>query len=219
MQMEREREAVVAYGRKMLSSSLTTGTGGNISVIDRGQQLIAISPSGMDYETIRPEDVVVVSTEGRTVEGDRKPSTEIRLHLAHYRLRAEINAVIHAHPPFATTVACLGWEIPPIHYLVSFSGRKVPIARYATYGTEELARLTAEAIGPHNAVLMSNHGILTVGQDLASAFATAEIIELMARVFLQAKAVGEPQCLSDTQMDALTAARRASALKMSFGTA
>ncbi len=201
MQMRAEREAVVEYGRKLLSFSLTTGTGGNVSTINRASGIAAISPSGMNYDIIRAEDVVLVSIEGRIVEGHRKPSSETPLHLAHYRARADVNAVIHTHPPFATTVACLGWEIPALHYLVGFSGKKVPLAPYATYGSEELARVTARAIGSHNAVLMANHGMLTVGKDLASAFAASEIVELMARLFLQAKSVGEPRLLSDTQMD------------------
>jgi L-fuculose-phosphate aldolase len=201
MQMQAEREAVVEYGRKLLSSSLTTGTGGNVSTFNRQAGIVAISPSAMDYNVITADDVVLVSIDGKVVDGKRKPSTETPLHLAHYRIRPDVNAVVHTHPPYGTTVACLGWEIPAMHYLVGFSGKKVPIARYATYGTDELARLTAAAIGPHNAVLMANHGMLTVGKDLASAFATSEIIELMARVFLQAKSVGEPCLLTDTQMD------------------
>ena len=201
MRMQVEREAVVEYGRNLLASSLTTGTGGNVSVLNKESGVIAISPSAMDYTTIKPEDVVLVSLDGQVVDGSRKPSTETPLHLAHYRIRPDIGAVVHTHPPYATTVGCLHWEIPAMHYLVGFSGKKVPLAKYATYGTEELARLTAEAIGPHNAVLMANHGLLTVGKDLASAFTVSEIVELMARVYLQAKQAGEPQLLTDAQMD------------------
>lgn len=201
MRLRAEREAVVEYGRKMLPSGLTTGTGGNISVLDRASGVVAISPSAMDYASIRPEDVVLVGLEGKVVEGDRKPSVETPLHLAHYRKRTDIGAVVHTHSPYATTVACLNWEIPAMHYLVGLSGQKVPLAPYAPYGSDDLARLTAEAIGPHNAVLMANHGMLTVGKDLASAFTVSEIIELMARIFLQAKAVGEPRLLSPAQMD------------------
>ncbi len=201
MQMLAERKAIVDYGRKLARSSLTTGTGGNISLFDRGRGIVAVSPSAMDYDAIRAGDVVLVSIDGSIVEGSRKPSTETPLHLAHYRARSDINAIVHAHPPYATTVACLGWEIPALHYLVGWSGRKVPLAPYATYGTDQLARLTAQAIGTHNAVLMANHGLLTVGVDLAAALSTAEIVEFMARVFLQARSVGEPRLLSDPQMD------------------
>jgi L-fuculose-phosphate aldolase len=201
MDMQPEREAVVEYGRKLLASSLTTGTGGNISAFNRDVGLIAISPSAMDYSVIRPDDVVLVSIEGKIIQGHRKPSTETPLHLAHYRARADVNAIVHTHPPYAITVACLGWEIPALHYLVGYSGKKVPLAPYATFGSEELGRLTAQAIGECNAVLMANHGLLTVGKDLGSAFTTSEIVELMARVFLQAKSVGEPRLLSDAQMD------------------
>ncbi len=201
MRMKSEREAVVEYGMKLVPAGLTTGTGGNISVLDRASGVVAISPSAMDYARIGAEDVVLVDLDGKVVEGSRKPSTETPLHLAVYRVKPEIGAVVHTHPAYSTTVACLGWEIPAMHYLVGFSGHKVPLAPYATYGSDDLARLTAAAIGPHNAVLMANHGLLTVGKDVASAFTVSEIVELMARVYLQAKAVGEPRLLSPTQMD------------------
>ena len=201
MQMLAERKAVVEYGRKLAGSSLTTGTGGNISVFDRARGIIAVSPSAMDYNTIQAGDIVLMSIDGDIVDGSRKPSTEAPLHLAHYRARRDIAAIVHSHPPYATTIACLNWEIPALHYLIGFSGRKVPLAPYAAFGSEELARLTVAAIGSHNAVLMANHGLLTVGKDLASAFATSEIVEFMARVLLQAKSVGEPRLLSEHEMD------------------
>lgn len=200
MRLEQERKDVVAYGKKMITSRLTTATGGNISVFNRKEGLIAISPSGMDYMETRPEDIVVMRLDGSVVEGTRKPSSESPLHLAHYRLRPDIGAVVHTHSVFAATIATLRWEIPPIHYLVGFSGRKVPIAPYATYGSDDLARVTSEAIGDCNAVLMANHGLLTVGPSLNAAFTVAEVVELMAQIYYQAKSIGEPVSLSDAEM-------------------
>ncbi len=201
MRMEEERNEVVAFGNKMIATGLTTGTGGNVSVFNREEGLIAVSPSALDYADTRPEDVVLVSLEGEVVDGTRKPSSETPLHLAHYRIRPDVCGVAHTHSVFATTIATLRWEIPPMHYLVAFSGRKVPIAPYATHGTEELARVTSEAIGRENAVLMANHGLIAVGVDLAAAFATAEIVELMAQVYYQAKCIGEPVNLTDAEMN------------------
>jgi L-fuculose-phosphate aldolase len=202
VRMKKEREQIVVFGRKLVTAGLTHGTGGNLSVFNRGEGLVAVSPSGIGYMEVRPEDVVLVSPKGAAVEGDRRPSSETPLHLAHYRARPDVGAVVHTHSVFATTIAVLRWEIPPLHYLVGFAGNKVPLAPYATFGTEELARVTVQAIGDRNAVLMANHGALAVGPDLASAFATAEIVELMAQVFYQAKCIGEPTLLSEDEMAA-----------------
>lgn len=200
MRLEKERNDVVEYGKRMITSRLTTATGGNISVFNRKEGLVAISPTGMNYMETRPEDIVVVKLDGSVVEGSRKPSSETPLHLAHYRLRSDIGAVVHTHSVFAATFATLRWEIPAMHYLIGFSGRKVPIAPYATYGSDELARVTSEAIGDSNAVLMANHGLLTVGKTLDAAFTVAEVVELMAQVYYQAKSIGQPVLLTDAEM-------------------
>ena len=196
-----ERNSIVKFGKKMLSSQLTTGSGGNLSIFNRQQGLIAINPSGADYLAMKPEDVVVVSPKGEIVDGKYKPSSELRFHLALYQKRVEVNAVVHTHQVYATTVACMNWELPAVHYLVGFSGNKVPLAKYATFGTQELSDNIVTTIGKYNACLMANHGIVTVGQDLGSAFATAEELELVSRIYCLGKSIGEPVILSDTEME------------------
>jgi L-fuculose-phosphate aldolase len=203
--MRRERAEVVRFGVRLLSAALTTGAGGNLSVLRRDTGLVAVTPSGVEYPAMKPGDVVVVDLDGRVQEGRLQPTSELAFHLALYRARADVNAVVHTHSPWATTVACLGWELPAVHYLVGFSGKKVPLALYATFGTSTLARSAAEALGDFNAVLLANHGLIAVGPDLARAFAVAEEIELVARIYLQAKAVGEPVILSDDEMDRVVA--------------
>jgi L-fuculose-phosphate aldolase len=183
MRMHEHRETVVKFGRKMIDSRLTTGSGGNLSIYDRDQGLIAISPSGIEYYDLEPSDVVVLDPTGVIVKGDRKPSSELDFHLALYRQRRDVGAVVHTHSVYATTMACLGWEIPPVHYLIGFSGQKVPLAPYATFGTRRLAENLVDAIGNYNAVLLANHGLVTVGETLERAFATAEEIELVARIY------------------------------------
>lgn len=195
-----ERTAVVEYGRRLIQSHLTTGSGGNISIFNREQNLVAIKPSGVDYFLMKPEDVVVVTPNGEIVEGGLNPSSEIRMHLALLNHRADINAVVHTHQVYATTIACMNWELPAVHYLVGFSGNKVPLAKYATFGTQELADNIIAAIGNYNACLMANHGIITVGKDVESAFAVAEELELVSRIYYQAKCIGEPVILSDDEM-------------------
>jgi L-fuculose-phosphate aldolase len=201
MILQKERNAIVAFGKKLLTSGLTAGTGGNLSVANRKKNLIAVTPSGVDYLEMSPEDVVLVGMEGGLIETSKyKPSSELLFHLALYRRRQDIQAVVHTHSVYATTLASLGWEIPPFHYLVAYSGKKVPLASYATFGSEKLARNVAEAIGGNNAVLMESHGVVTVGATLAKAFEAAEIIEYVARVYYLAKNLGEPAILSDEEM-------------------
>ncbi len=201
MRLEKERKEIVKFGKKLLTSGLTAGTGGNLSVANRKKNVIAITPSGVDYLEMNPEDVVLVGMEGGLIETSKyKPSSELLFHLALYRRRQNIQAVVHTHSVYATTLASLGWEIPPFHYLVAYSGKKVPLAPYATFGSEKLARNVADAIGDNNAVLMGSHGVVTVGATPAKAFETAEIIEYVARVYYQAKSLGEPTILSDEEM-------------------
>lgn len=126
MLLQEQRELVVEYGRRLVSSGLTEGTFGNLSVFDRTQNLMAISPSGMDYFRTNPEDVVVLTPEGTLVDGCRKPSSEYDLHRLFYLGRPDVDAVVHTHSTFATVLSCLRWSIEPIHYLVAYSGRDVP---------------------------------------------------------------------------------------------
>lgn len=200
MLLERERNLIVQYGRKLITSNLTTGSGGNLSLYNRQEGLVAIKPSGIEYFDLCPEDVVIMTVDGEIVEGDKKPSSEVSFHLGLLKHRPDVNAVIHTHSVYATTIACLGWELPAVHYLVGFSGNKVPVAPYATFGTKELADNILKSIGSYNACLMANHGIVTVGNNIATAFATAEEIELVARIYYQTKCIGQPVILSDEEM-------------------
>lgn len=201
MMIQKQREAIVSYGRKMITSQLTTGSGGNLSICDRASGRVAISPSGIEYFDLKPEDVVITDLDGQVIEGQYKPSSELGFHLALYRQRQDVTAVVHTHSVYATTMACLNVEIPAVHYLVAFSGRKVPLAPYATFGTEALARNVAETIGEHNAVLLANHGLVTIGPDIETAFAAAEEIELVAQIYFQTRAIGTPVVLPDEEMD------------------
>jgi len=200
MRLLKQRNDIVRFGKKLVTSGLTVATGGNLSVADRREGLVAISPSGVDYFAMKPSQVTVVTVEGKKVEGRGNPSSELPLHLALYRKRNDVEAVVHTHSLYATTVASLGWEIPAFHYLVGFSGKKVPIAPYATFGSDELARNVAQALKEFNAVLMASHGLVTVGESLEGAFTVAEIVEYLSRVYCQVKTLGEPPLLPDEEM-------------------
>ena len=122
MLLQEEREKIVEYGQEMLKRGLTAGTFGNLSIYNEKENLFAISPSGMDYFKTDASDVVVMTLDGEKADGDRKPSSEVDMHRIFYQKRPGIKSVVHTHPRYATTLACLGWSIPPLHYLVAYSG-------------------------------------------------------------------------------------------------
>lgn len=140
MLLMKEREQIVAHGKKMITNGLTTGSGGNISIYNREEGLIAISPSGLDYFETKVEDIVIVDIDGKIVEGDIKPSSEIGMHLIFYKNRDDANAVVHTHSKYATAVSCMGWDLKPVHYLIGFAGLDVKCAKYATYGIDGIGR-------------------------------------------------------------------------------
>jgi L-fuculose-phosphate aldolase len=201
MLLEQERQLIVEYGKRLITSGLTRGTCGNLSICSRESGLAAISPSGLDYFQTNPEDVPVVDLEGRVADGSRKPSSELPFHLIFYQSRDDISAVVHTHSVHATTLACLGLELPPVHYLIGFAGCNVRCARYATFGTAELARNACDAMTGRNAVLLANHGLIAGGADIHEAFKIAESVEFCAEIYCRTRAVGQPLILSDAEME------------------
>ncbi len=201
MLLEKERNSIVEYGRKMLEARLTTGTGGNLSIFNREKGLMAISASGLNYLDATPADVVVMDLDGNLHDSRTKPSSEAGFHTVLYCQRPDINAVVHTHSVYATTVACLNMELPAVHYLVGFAGKKVPLAPYATFGSPQLAKNVADTIENYNAVLLANHGLITVGARIQNAFDAAEELELIARIYIQALSVGKPVIVPDDEME------------------
>ncbi|MCZ2258106.1 L-fuculose-phosphate aldolase [Sporosarcina sp. G11-34] len=200
MLLNKECNLIVQYGQKLIQNGLTTGTGGNLSILNREKNLVAISPSGMDYFDVTPEDVVIIDLEGNIVEGNRTPSSEMAMHLIYYNKRDDIEAVVHTHSTYATTISCLNWGLPAVHYLVAFAGEDVRCAKYATYGTPELAVNAFEAMHDRRAVLLANHGLLAGGMDINHAFNIAEEIEFCAELYYQTKSIGEPVLLDKEEM-------------------
>lgn len=201
MLMQKERELIVEYGKKLITSGLTKGTGGNLSIFDREKGLMAISPSGLDYFQTEPEDVVVMDLEGNVVEGNRKPSSEYGMHSIFYKNREDIDAVVHTHSIFSTVLATLRWPLPASSYLVAFAGLDVRCAEYASFGTDELAENALKAMEDRYAVFLANHGLLTGAQDMPNAFAKAEQIEFCAEAYYRTKSIGEPVILSEEEME------------------
>ncbi len=203
MLLAKEREAIAEFGRKLITQGLVKGTGGNISISDPEKKYLAISPSGQPYFDINPDDVIVVDFDGNQIEGTTKPSSELSFHLGLQKLRPDIHSVVHTHSIYATTIACLGWEIPAVHYLIGVIGRSIPCAPYATFGTQELADMICATIGDKNAALLANHGVVAVGDTINRAFARAEQVEYVAQLYYQTRCIGTPNILTEAQMDDL----------------
>lgn len=200
MLLENERIEIVEYGKKIITSGLTKGTGGNLSIFEREKGLMAISPSGIDYFDIRPEDIVIMDKDGRIIEGDKKPSSEYELHKIFYERRTDIDAIIHTHTMYATTISCLNWDLPAVHYMIAVAGQNIRCADYATFGTKELAENAYIAMEYRRAVLLANHGLLAGAQTLANAFNITEEVEYVAELYYRTKAIGNPVILSDEEM-------------------
>lgn len=202
MLMEKERELIVEYGKKLITSGLTKGTGGNISIYNRNLGYMAISPSGIDYFETLPEDVVITDLDGNTVDGSRKPSSEKDMHRIYYQKREDVNAVVHTHSMYSTVLATLGWNLPAANYYIAVTGGKdVRCAKYASFGTWELAENSFVAMQERKACFLANHGLLTCAADLPNAFVIAEETERMAEIYYRAKVVGEPIILDDAEVD------------------
>ena len=200
MLLEKERKEIVEYGKKLIETGLTKGTGGNLSVFNREKGLMAISPSGIDYFKTKVEDVVVLDLDGNKIEGDKSPSSEYDMHRIFYKNRKDIDAIIHTHTMYATTIACLNWDLPPVHYMIALAGVNVRCAKYATYGSKELAENAYEGMKDRNAVLLANHGMLAGAKDLANAFNITEEIEYCAELYYRSKSIGDPVILPEEEM-------------------
>ncbi len=198
--LEHQRERVAATARGLAAEGLAFGTAGNVS--ERHGEQIAITPTGAVLATLDPADVAVIDVQGVQLDGPRGPTSELALHLGTYR-RYTAGAVVHAHPPVSTALACVLDELPALHYQMVALGGPVRVARYATFGTEELAAVTLDGLEDRTAVLMANHGTLTYGDDLPTAAARTRLLEWAAGIYWRAASLGPPRALDSAQLDAV----------------
>ena len=202
--LKEARAQLIEYGKKLLDTGLTVGTGGNISVFDQETGYMAITPSGVDYYKLQEEDIVIMDLEENVIEGHLKPSSEYHMHALVYKNRPEAGAMIHTHALYATTISCLRENLLAIDYLVAHAGGKdIRCAEYAPYGTLELAEKAIVAMEGRKAVLLANHGLNVLGGTIEEAFAITEQIEFCSRLYWQAKAIGSPVILSDNEMETM----------------
>ena len=192
------REQLRETALEMNASGLNQGTSGNISV--RCDDGMLITPSGVEYSALTPEDMVWMDYRG-SFEGAYRPSSEWRFHANIYGLRDDAQAVLHAHPLNCTALACLGKAIPAFHYMVAVAGGSdIRCADYATFGTRELSDNVLSALKDRRACLMAGHGMTCLAKNLPSALALAREVEHLAAIYLRVLAIGEPDILSDAEM-------------------
>jgi L-fuculose-phosphate aldolase len=192
------RSEMVATCRAMNATGINQGTAGNISV--RNDRGFLITPSSLPYDGMEPGDIVQMYFDG-SYEGARRPSSEWRFHRDIQQARPDINAIVHCHSVYATTLAVHHKEIPSFHYMTGiFGGTTIRCARYATFGTQALSDAALEALDGRLGCLLGQHGQISLGATLAQALANAVELETLSRLYTQALALGEPPILDDEEM-------------------
>jgi L-fuculose-phosphate aldolase len=179
------------------------GSAGNVSA--RAGELVAVTPTGARLGDLGAEQIAVVDLDGTLVDGPLAPTSELPFHLAIYR-RTDAGAIVHTHPPMGTAVACVADELPCLHYTLPTLGGSVRVARYATFGTDELAEAIVEALEGRRAALIAQHGAVTYGDDLRSALEATELLEWACGVYVHASAIGAPRVLDEDEQRALATA-------------
>jgi L-fuculose-phosphate aldolase len=207
-----QREGLAAFGRRLQPDDLAEGTSGNLSA--RAGDLVAITPSGVPYDDITPDDICLVRvTDGTQVAGrpggaGRRPSTETPMHLAVYRA-TPAGAVVHTHSPYVVALSTVLDELPAVHYAMADLGGLIRVAAYARFGTQQLADNAITALAGRSAVILRNHGALTYGPTLARAYSRAQVLEWLARVYWCARLAGTPRTLDAGALDEVAEATRA----------
>ncbi len=180
------RQEIVDYGMKCYSSGFVTETEGNLSIRVTEDRFL-ITPSHVPYEKRQPEDVVLIDKEGEVISGERRPTSETRMHLGVFRARSDVNAIVHAHPLYCTMLAVMGEPLRPIlDEMLPYLGGVVEVTQFAPSGSAEIAAECVKSLGSRAAVLLANHGNLCVGKNMSRAFQTAKYVEKYAQIYLEA---------------------------------
>jgi L-fuculose-phosphate aldolase len=193
------RQSMVSACLRMESLRLSHGTSGNISV--RNGDNLLITPSGIPYDNISPDDIVSMDFDGNW-QGELAPSSEWRFHRDILKSRDDVNAVVHGHPLYATSLAICGREIPAIHYMIAAAGgATVRCADYATFGTQALSDNVLDAMHQRNCCLMANHGMIATGTNLERAIWLASELENLAHQYVISLTIGQPRVLSEKEIE------------------
>jgi L-fuculose-phosphate aldolase len=193
------RDQLITTAKRMSALGLAPGTSGNVSV--RTSSGFLVTPSGMAYDDLTPADAVDLKADGTVRPGQNAPSTEWQLHRDILAVRPDVQAIVHTHSLYCTTIACLRKPIPAIHYLVVLAGTdEIPCAEYATFGSAELATSVVRALGGGNACLMANHGMVALASTLPAALRLAAEVETLAAQYWHASQMGTPHVLDRDQL-------------------
>lgn len=193
------RRDIIATALATSQSGLSPVRSGNVSA--RFGEGMLITPTGLAYEDIGPKDIVFVGADGAVAEKQRQPSSEWQFHLAAYRARPDMSAVVHTHSLHAVVLSCAEKPIPAFHYMVAVAGGDdIPLVPYATFGSAELARHVAEGLAHRKACLMAHHGLIAMGETLEKALKLAHEVEVLAEQYFKLLALGAPKLLSDDEM-------------------
>jgi L-fuculose-phosphate aldolase len=194
------RASIVDACRRMNALGINQGTSGNIS--SRFEEGLLISPSGVDYGELTPEQIVFIDYEGH-YEGAIRPSSEWRFHARIMAMKPEVGSVVHTHATYCTTLAIRGMAIPAVHYMVAVAGGSdIPCVPYTTFGTPELADMVVRALAERSACLLANHGMIATGPDLKKALWLAVEVETLARQYFNSLLIGGPNLLTAEQVEA-----------------
>ena len=197
---ETEKKLVLDTARQMVEKGLVVGTMGNVSMRLQSpgekEALMAITPSGCHYDSLETDDIVIVNSAGELVEGDKMPSIETMLHKGIYEARKSVHAIVHYHPIFCCVVSLTCREIPPLlDEQVVCLGGAITVAEYALPGSGDLVKNVVAALGKKNAVIMANHGALSVGRDLKEALTNGEMLEKIAGIYVYGLSAGTVKTL------------------------
>ncbi|MBR1270920.1 class II aldolase/adducin family protein [Bradyrhizobium sp. AUGA SZCCT0222] len=194
----KKRQSIIDACRSMNVLGINQGTSGNISL--RHDTGLLITPTSVPYETMQPEQIVFMGLDG-SFDAAQRPSSEWRFHLDILKARPEVNAVVHAHPPYSTILAIMGLEIPPIHYMIAVAGGDtIRCAPYATFGTQELSEHAVRALEDRMACLLEHHGMIAVGPSLSKAMWLAVEVEALARQYHGCLQIGTPRLLPKAEI-------------------
>ena len=196
---QRLRDELVTTAKRMSELGLTPGMSGNVSV--RGPNGIYVTPSGMPYSELRPDDMVEIKPDGNVRPGQRQPSTEWRLHRDILGARQDVQAIVHTHSLYCTTISMLRRPIPAVHYMIVLAGSdEIPCADYATFGSSQLALNAVSALRGGDACLLANHGMVALGHSLPAALKLAAEVETLASQYWHAAQVGSPHVLDREEL-------------------
>ena len=202
IEVEKLRKEVVETCLKLIKRGLTHGTCGNISCKIPGEKKILITPSRLPYETIKPEDIIIVDFEGKVIEGNRIPSVETPFHLVVYKNRSDVGAVVHTHSIYALSVSATVKKIPVfLDEIFSHVGGELEVSPYAIPGSDDLADNMIKYLKDKGAVLLSNHGSVCCGRKLEDAFRVAEVVEKICLMYILASTLGEVKSLPKEGID------------------